>query len=116
VSAFDEDVNREVLDRMRAGGDDLTTVRPVDFSHVFPDSASAEAFAASVRTLGWRVDVEETHCAEDAPWDATVVIDMAPSLEAVTGAEADLHEIAQRHGGRADGWGCFEIAGEDVQD
>ena len=109
MSSFDEALNRQTLERMKAAGDDLRTVRPVDFSHVFLDAASAEAFAEHVRSRGFRADVEEADCAPGLPWDVTVTIDMAPGLQAVTATEAELNEIAVSYGGRADGWGCLRI-------
>ena len=109
MAFHDEELNRDVLDRMKAAGDDLKTVRPVDFSHVFLDGRSAEAFAEHVHGCALRADVEESGCVPDMPWDVTVTIDMAPSPEAVTATEAELNGIAASYGGRADGWGCLSI-------
>lgn len=109
MSSFDEALNRQVLERMQAAGDDLRTVRPVDFSHVFLDASSAEAFAENVRCRGYRAEVEEADCAPGMPWDVTVTIDMAPGLLALSATEAELNGIAVSYGGRSDGWGCLRI-------
>ncbi len=106
---FDEDLNRQIIQQMLEGGDDLKTPRQIDFSHVFPDAASAECFAADVHARGLQSTIEETCCVPEFPWDVVVEITMAPDVAAVTSAELELSEIASSHGGRADGWGCVRV-------
>lgn len=109
MSSNDKDLNRQVLEQMRDGGDDLRTPRPIDFSHALPDSASAASFAAEMRSRGFASAVEETGCVPDLPWDVVVTITMVPDLQVITDTERDLGEGAAKHGGRADGWGCVRV-------
>ena len=109
VSSNDEGLNREVLQKMRDGGDDLKTPRPVDFSCAFPDAASAASFAAKLQIRGFRLTVDETGCVPDLPWDIVVTVEMAPGLEVITATEHYLGELASSLGGRAVGWSCEHV-------
>lgn len=106
MSLFEE--NAEILRNMEADGSDLGPARPIDFSHVFPDEASAHAFAQDVEREGFSTTVEETQREED-PWDVTASKEMAPTCENITDTEERLHVLAQMHRGRADGWGFFRV-------
>jgi hypothetical protein len=112
VGSNEEDLNREILQKMRDGGDDLKTPRPVDFSHAFPDAASAASFAAELQAQGFQLTMEETGCVPDLLWDVVVTVEMAPSPDVVTATERDLGELASSLGGRADGWGCVRIVAD----
>ncbi len=104
-----EDENAEVLDRMAAGGDDLSMSRPIDFNLVFVDEPSARAFASAAKQQGFETSVEETGCIPELPWDVTATRDMKPTVESITEAERLLDALAVSFGGRADGWGCLAI-------
>lgn len=106
MSLLDE--NAEILIGMSKGGSDLGSSRTVDFSHVFPDQASAELFAAGTTRGGFATDIEEVDRDED-PWDVTVSKGMVPSAENITKIEKELDALARTHGGRSDGWGFFHI-------
>lgn len=106
-------INAETLRHMAERGDDLTRPRPIDFAHVFPDEASARAFAAAATAAGFAAsieDVEEEDRAEIEWWDVVISRSMIPSEDAITSIEAQLDMLAQDHGGQADGWGCFAVA------
>ena len=100
-----DDENGEVLKRMLDDGDDLSLERPVEFFHVFPDEAAAIAFAAAAAERPF-VSVDEPEVDEDDVWEVCVVRIMAPSHSAITALERELGELAETHGGFADGWGC----------
>jgi len=104
MSLFEE--NAEVLRNMARNGAELGSPRAIDFSHVFPDSASAKAFAQEADREGFATSVEEVDD-EEAPWDVTASATMAPTCENITGTEERLDAMAQAHGGRSDGWGFF---------
>jgi hypothetical protein len=70
--------NAEILARMERDGTDLGPSRPVDFSHVFSDQRSAEAFANECSNNGFKIDIAETE-RDDEPWDVTVSKEMEPS-------------------------------------
>jgi len=96
--------NAEILAGMERDGSDLRAERPVDFSHVFPDRASAEAFATECGKDGFQSDLEET---ERDSWDVTVSTDMEPSAANITSWEEHFDARARTYGGRSDGWGFF---------
>jgi hypothetical protein len=100
--------NAEILAGMERGGSDLGPSRPVDFSHVFPDQASAEAFAHECGNHGFKIDLVETERDEDS-WDVTVSAEMEPSAVNVTSWEERFDARARRYGGRSDGWGFFRV-------
>ncbi len=105
MSLLDE--NAEILRAMRASGSDLGPARRIDFSRVFPDRASAVAFARSVEREGFSTAVEEVG-GED-PWDVTAFKEMVPNCENITDAEERLDALARSHQGRADGWGFLRV-------
>jgi regulator of RNase E activity RraB len=102
MTLFEE--NAAVLKDLEAKGNDLGPSRLIDFSHVFPDRASAEAFALEAERAGFVTDIEEVERDED-PWDVTASRDMTPTCENITECEELLDALARAHHGRADGWG-----------
>lgn len=106
MSLFEE--NAAILRNIEAGGSDLGPPRSVDFSHVFPDQDSADAFAREVARQGFSTTVEEVERDEDR-WDVTASKEMVPTCENITDTEECLDALARVHGGRADGWGFFRV-------
>ena len=98
--------NAAILQRMEAEGSDLGSARSIDFSHVFPNQASANAFAREAEREGFFVTIEEVE-REDDPWDVTASKKMTPTCENITDTEERLDALARSHRGRADGWGFF---------
>ena len=92
---------------MEAQGDDLTISRDVDFNVVFPDQDSAESFATHFRSLGYKASAEFAEVAESLSWDVLIVNRMVPSHQQITDFEDLLQSIANKLGGRNDGWGCI---------
>ncbi len=109
-----DDENGDVLRRMIAKGDDLSRVRIVDFTHVFPDEASAQAFAVTVEADGLFAVIAMTGMADDLPWDVVIEHPLAPNHAAVTTLELQLGEMAEKFGGRADGWGCEAVVDDSA--
>ena len=102
MSSFEE--NAEVLRELASKGLDLGPARLVDFSHVFPDRASAEAFAREAEREGFATAMEEV-----VEWDVTASKAMVPTCKNITEAELNLDVHACRYGGRADGWGFLSV-------
>ncbi|WP_454796886.1 ribonuclease E inhibitor RraB [Novosphingobium lindaniclasticum] len=100
--------NADILAEMERDGSDLGPARSVDFSHVFPDQLSAEAFAAECERDGFKIDIVEIDRDED-PWDVTVSTDMQPSAVNITSWEERFDARAETYGGRSDGWGFFRV-------
>jgi hypothetical protein len=102
MSLLDE--NNAILMKFEAEGKDLSSVRLIDFSHLFPDLASANRFAAEAEADGFKIAVDQSHSPEGT-WDVTASKVMLPSPDAITEAEARLSAFAELHQGYADGWG-----------
>jgi hypothetical protein len=102
MSLLDE--NNAILMKFEAEGKDLSSVRLVDFSYLFPDLASANRFAAEAEADGLEIAVDQSHSPEGT-WDVTASKVMLPSADAITEAEARLRTLAELHQGYADGWG-----------
>lgn len=103
------DANTDALQRMKAKGDDLTRSRDVDFTVVFPTEAAARQFAEYFRSLGLESSVELSETAEQFPWEVVVVKNMSLSENEIEEFEEKLQDVANRLGGRNDGWGCFSL-------
>lgn len=107
---FPDDDNGGALRRMAAQGDDLTKPRNIDFAVTFPDAYAAQQFAQHLRALDEVVFLHKTEADSDLPWDVIVVKNMVPTHRAITDFEDGLQLLADRWGGRNDGWGCFSEA------
>lgn len=97
----------DVLRRLEAKGDDLTTPRNIDFTVVFSSEDAAKQFAEHFRSEGYRVTVEKTETESGFPWDVVVVRYMVPLHKDIGDFEASLAAIATPLGGHNDGWGCI---------
>jgi regulator of RNase E activity RraB len=103
------DENAEILKRFAADGAQLSTERRVDFSHLFVDASSVESFSEEVRRLGFEIETSESDD-EDYAWDVTVHKIIIPSCSNISHAELQLTRLAERYGGKFDGWGFFRIS------
>ncbi len=103
MSLFEE--NAAILAALKAEGHDLARPHAVDFSHLFDDRASADTFALAAQGQGFSMRVE-SYEPEPGRWDVTASRVMEPSCRNITDVEAQLSEVAGRHGGCSDGW-CF---------
>jgi hypothetical protein len=108
LPAFPEDENGDVLRQMHQSGDDLSKPRDVDFTVVLPDKTAAKAFGDRLQRLGYKVSAQHSKTVATLPWDLVVVKHMTPTHLEITRFEELLAEVALEHGGRNDGWGCFE--------
>lgn len=104
---FPADDTGDALRRLQRDGDDLTEARDVDFSVVFPTEGAAHQFADHFEQLGYKTSVRKSDVVAELPWDVTVVEPMVPSHAGISAVEESLQKVADIHGGRNDGWGCF---------
>ena len=110
IENIPDDVDGDVLRRMRANGDSLTQSRPINFSVLFPTQDAARRFCDVMEDY----DVAVTCESLDDDWDVTVTRDMVPDHAAITGMEHWITIHAEPLGGGNDGWGCFNM--EDLRD
>ena len=107
MTQFPQDLNGDVLRRMLASGDDLSRPRDIEFVHVMPSETAARQMSEEARKLGHSTSVSRNE--DSADWETTCVINMVPTHAAITATEETLARLAERFGGYADGWGCFEV-------
>lgn len=110
MSLLDE--NAEVLRRLEAEGRNLGPPRQIDFSHLLPDKESADAFAEIARRVGFLTAVKQLDddCGDpELRWDVSASKHMSPTCEDITETEVMLDSAARQYGGRADGWGFFDV-------
>ncbi|MAS08141.1 MAG: hypothetical protein CL534_26090 [Ahrensia sp.] len=105
MSLFEE--NRRVLENLAENGIDLSIIRPVDFSCIFPNQSAAESFARAAEKEGFSTTINVTEN-EDNPWVVTASRAMTPTCENITSAELRLASFANSHAGSSDGWGFFK--------
>lgn len=103
-----DDDTGQVLRQMLDDGDDLSRPRDVEFYLVFAGQRDAVAFAQDAAALeGFQVLPPEQD--EEGIWQVTAIRHMAPEHAAITAYEHELAELATRHRGYPDGWGCMHI-------
>ena len=111
---FPNDENGQVLKAMQEAGMDLSQPCDIEFSHLFEHEPQARSMEAEATSQGARVEVfepeelDEEEEIEESVWDVVCVFTMVPSHKAITELETKLADIAQRLGGRADGWGVMQ--------
>jgi regulator of RNase E activity RraB len=98
---------------MQEAGMDLSQPCDIEFSHLFEHESEARSLAAEAESMGARVEVfepeelDEEEEIEESVWDVVCTFTMVPTHEALTARETELAMMAQRLGGRADGWGVM---------
>lgn len=108
---FPDDENGQVLRRMVADGDHLDIAREIEFVFVFPSRECAEQFESRIDfSQPHTIAIERSDTVPELPWDVVVSIHMLPTHQAISFAENTFGEIAQQCEGKADGWGCFQVA------
>ncbi len=90
---------------MQAGGDTFTKERDIDFNHIFQNEEDSKRFSEAARRLGYE-RVFLSPFKEKNAWDVRVTVFMLPKYDEVTRTEKALEELARKHAGRSDGWGC----------
>jgi hypothetical protein len=94
-----DDLNGDVLRRMRSGGDSLTLSRDIDFSVIFPSEEAAITFCEAVDEPDLKVRYKLSEVDDDCPWDVTVTKDMIPDHAKIAAMENWLAAHAERLGG-----------------
>jgi len=106
-SDFPNDENGDVLWGMSEKGDNLSKIREVNFSVIFPSEENALQFAIQLLKNEMKVSFSEYEANKELPWEVTVHVMVVPTHKTITALENQLGEIAGMLGGQNDGWGCF---------
>lgn len=108
LKQFPEDENGDVLFQIWKQGADLSGLRAVDFSLIFPTKEQAELMAARLTARDGKVRV--SYFDAKACWDLCFTVKMIPSWLAISEMEDWLGEVAATYQGKCDGWGFFSQA------
>ena len=108
---LDQQLTEHVLQKLRAGGDDLSTPRPVNFQFLFASESNANTFARAAAEQGSTADISDNGdlLGSETPWDVNVAVHIKPDPETVWTWENRLARLAELHQGRADGWFCQRL-------
>lgn len=104
-STFPDDENGNVLWQMALNGVDLSYEREVDFALVFPNRDAALEFGAVAFRNGAKVQLSQYEENLEFPWQVYVHAVMAPTHENLTHFESMMGSVAEKVGGKNDGWG-----------
>jgi hypothetical protein len=107
LSDFPNDENGDVLWDMSQKGDNLSKIREVNFSVIFPSEENAMQFAIQLLKNEMKVSFSEYKESTEFPWQVTVHVMAVPTHKTIAALEDQLGEIAAMLGGQNDGWGCF---------
>lgn len=103
------DTNGELLRLMQEQGDDLVAPRDIDFFVIFETRAQAEAFVGAVGPA-LQLPAQLSPYEKTDKWQVAITRHMAPEHAALASLEKQIIELARRHGGDADGWGCPPVS------
>jgi len=106
---YPNDINGGVLYKMVSQGDRPWIERDVDFSVVFPDRKAADDFISEFDTDYSNGNVEPYDGAEGYTYQVSLTKFMHPTYKGISTFEESISLVAERFGGRNDGWGCFTI-------
>ncbi len=100
--------NADLLEKLRAHGDDGTTPRRIDHRALFADRMLAGDFAARMGEIGHEIEAFTDHDDPELPvavefWREDAPAELNPLTEAVI-------RITAEYGGRYDGWGTMVVA------
>ena len=104
-----DDIDGDVLRRMRSQGDSLQAPRDIDFNILFSDEAPAIEFCRSFDPAEFRCRYKRYDEEEGLSWNVTVSRHMVPHHADIVAHESRLQELATHLEGEVDGWGCFNV-------
>lgn len=111
---YPKDDDGQALARIAASGMDLSLPTTIEFAIASNDEPSSNAIADALTSSGFKSEVyydegELDYNDNDGPefgpsWTVYVLVNCIPSYENVVATQAKLDSIAQRLGGKVDGW------------
>lgn len=98
----------DALQRIKAGGSDMSKPLLMDFFLVVPSRQCCDDVVRAATEFGFTVKIEEV-IGEDGSrsWDCICTKELVPSLDNVIFEEGRLQSLAKSVGGHADGFGSF---------
>ena len=104
VAASGLDGDRLVIKALKENGSDLSKPHAIDFFFDFPVAKSAQQVCAKLEGEGYAPHVTASDDGDNHTCRA--VKKMVPDLEVMQKLTLRFNELAAKHGGVYDGWGC----------
>mgnify|MGYP001826324664 CR=1 FL=1 len=105
MASLPDDATGDALQGLVDHGSDLARPMEMDFFVAVPSETSGDAVAAKAQEHGFRTSVEKDD--ETSDWTCYCTKTIVPAYAEVVRLENLIDEIAQPHGGHADGFGSY---------
>jgi len=102
---FPNDSTGDALRRLQDDGADLSKPHEIDFHIAVPDWGAGQFVMNAAMQMGFVVNLNKN--AENDEWTCSCSKTMIPGHAAISRIETVLDAVAQKVGGRFDGWGAF---------
>lgn len=123
MTEFPDDADGSVLADLAKHGVDLTKPLLIEFVVDVPSEKAANKVAAAMKSAGYdpkieydagepdeEIDEDDDEEDEDefgASWTVYAKVNMVPKYEEILRIQDELDQLAEPHGGQADGWGVL---------
>ncbi|MDH1262913.1 MULTISPECIES: ribonuclease E inhibitor RraB [unclassified Pseudomonas] len=104
-TALHNDVSTNVLQRMKEGGFDFSSVHPIEFYAIFPDEERARMATRNFRGESLHTLVTER---DDGAWNLQVSKVMYATHAGIGDFEQNMESVVVPLGGTLDGWGVTQ--------
>ena len=104
---FPADNIGDALWKMQAAGDDLSAVREIEFSMLFPNEELALKFGQLLLENNQKLSFCPFQNNADLPWEITAYPEIVPSHENIFAYQELLITSAEPLKGQFDGWFCL---------
>ncbi|MFO0683994.1 MAG: DUF695 domain-containing protein [Sandaracinus sp.] len=104
--------DRRLVETLAAAGDKSDIARPIEHLASFASREAAEAWALSVKQMGFEVEIERTD--GDGRWSAHAVREDRSELAHVHDIVERLYGLAEEQEGTYQGWECAVVRGHDA--
>ena len=102
-NTFPNDADGDALRRVVGDGSDLSKPMTVDFAIAVPDEASGHAVAGVASAAGYETSL--SFYGDEGSWTCYCTKVMIASYDNLIREQVRLQQLAEPHGGYADGWG-----------
>ncbi|MEW6992338.1 ribonuclease E inhibitor RraB [Colwelliaceae bacterium 6441] len=106
LTLFPKDNNGDALWQMLQDGDDLTQVREIEFSVIFPTEELALKFGHLLLENNQKLSFCSYQENEDFPWEITAYPEMAATYENLSAYQHLIVTSSEPLQGQFDGWYC----------
>jgi len=106
LTLFPEDNIGNALWQMQQAGDDLSTVREIQFSMLFPKKVLALKFGQLLLENNQKLSFCRYENSPELPWEITAYPEISPSHENIAAYQHLLVSSAEPLQGQFDGWYC----------